>query len=142
MSVDFEQGILIEWVNHAAKVAGCADLGKLQEVVAHARQVRASVIGNVLDAGILHEEKFLEAVADYFCIEWVSRELHPNNPQELKEMCNAALAIKHQALPLKVEEGVLVIACYDPLNLEMRQLLPKKNSAISEVGNGRTEIDT
>jgi type II secretory ATPase GspE/PulE/Tfp pilus assembly ATPase PilB-like protein len=113
----------------AALNANCSDLEGFHRLVNQAQKLRVSVIDFVLDAGVLNEELFLEFVARDLGMRWTKIHSIPEDLADLKVICGAALAIRYQVVPLSFSDGCLTLACYDPLNLSMRQMLSRYISA-------------
>lgn len=96
------------------------------EMVDSATQMQLPLIDALLDAGLIHEEPFFKGLAQLVQMPFVEGALEPEDVVELKAVCGAALAIRYQVVPLKLEGTVLTMACYDPYKMEMRQTLSRK----------------
>jgi len=125
----------------AAIEAKCNDLIRFEEIIAEAKKLKGSIVDSILDEGILNEEIFLETIAKSIGLEWMEVEIDSELSIELKSRCNAAIAIRYQVVPVGYEEGHLVLACYDPFNLGMRQVITRTvSSRISYVMASRRNI--
>lgn len=110
----------------AAIKAKCSDLGELYEVIDEAKKLKVSVIDAILDAELVDEELFLQSIAEEVGMEWREVELNLGEEvNELKSVCGAALAIRYQVLPISLSDQSLTLACYDPFNLSMRQMVTR-----------------
>ena len=114
---------------NAALNAKCSDLEGVRSIVLQARKLKVSVIDTILDAGILYEDTFLHYISEYLGMKWIESWTEVDDIAELKSICGAALAIKYQVVPMNLEDGCLTLACYDPFNLSMRQMLTRSVSA-------------
>ena len=104
-----------------------------------------SVIGQVLEAGSVNEEQFLSGLAGRFGLPWVEQPAPDSaDAPELKRLLPARVALRHQLLPLSIEEQEagseaaapgeppvlpsrkLLIATNDPFNLIARQAVARE----------------
>ncbi len=113
----------------AALFASCTDLEAVYALIEESKKLKLSSIDSILNAGILNEELFLDHLADSLGLEWLGGDLEIENVAELKLICRAALAIRFQVVPITLNDGVLTLACFDPLNLDMRQMVTRSISA-------------
>ncbi len=111
--------------DEAAQKAKCSDLSAFRAIVEEAKKLKFSVIDLVLDAGLLQEEVFLQSLAEEIGMDWCEGVVDGEHATELKILCGAALAIRYQVLPMNLDGECLTIACYDPFNLSMRQMLTR-----------------
>jgi type II secretory ATPase GspE/PulE/Tfp pilus assembly ATPase PilB-like protein len=108
-----------------ARRTGCEDLPALSEVLKEAAQRQRSPIDDVLDAGLVDEEKYLRELAQDLGLEWLDSIPIAEVPLPLREACGPRIALRHRLLPVAIEgEGVhrrLKLATFDPFNLVARQ---------------------
>jgi type II secretory ATPase GspE/PulE/Tfp pilus assembly ATPase PilB-like protein len=108
-----------------ARRTGCEDIPALTEVLRTAAQRQRSPIDDVLDAGVVDEEKFLRELAHDLGIEWLDTIPLPEVPLPLREACGPRVALRHRLLPVAIEgegdEKRLKLATFDPFNLVARQ---------------------
>ncbi|MGC4013620.1 MAG: hypothetical protein QM755_03735 [Luteolibacter sp.] len=108
-----------------ARRTGCDDLKAVSDVLEGASQRQRSPIDDVLDAGLLDEEKYLRELAGELGMEWLDNIPAPDAPLPLREACGPRIALRHRLLPVAIEgEGpaaVLKLATFDPFNLVARQ---------------------
>ena len=97
----------------------------LDEVIEEAKKLKTSVIDAVLDAELVTEELFLQHISQEVGMSWHEVELNIEQLTTLKSFCGAALAIRYQVLPIASADDVLTVACYDPFNLSMRQMVTR-----------------
>ncbi|HEX5789808.1 MAG TPA: GspE/PulE family protein [Luteolibacter sp.] len=104
---------------------GCENLHTLQEVLEGAVQRQRSPIDDVLDSGVVDEERYLKELAHDLELEWLTSIPQPEQALSLREACGPQVALRHRLLPVAIsgEEGAkrLKLATYDPFNLIARQ---------------------
>lgn len=108
-----------------ARRAGCEDLSALDEVLRMAVQRQRSPIDDVLDAGVVDEERYMRELAHDLGMEWLDAIPAPEVPLPLREACGPRIALRHRLLPVEITEtnGAkrLKLATFDPFNLVARQ---------------------
>ena len=108
-----------------ARRAGCEDLAALDEVLRMALQRQRSPIDDVLDAGVVDEERYMRELAHDLGMEWLDVIPAPEVPLPLREACGPRIALRHRLLPVEITEtnGMkrLKLATFDPFNLVARQ---------------------
>ena len=108
-----------------ARRAGCEDLAALDEVLRMAVQRQRSPIDDVLDAGVVDEERYMRELAHDLGMEWLDVIPAPEVPLPLREACGPRIALRHRLLPVEITEtnGAkrLKLATFDPFNLVARQ---------------------
>ncbi|MCF7667714.1 MAG: GspE/PulE family protein [Akkermansiaceae bacterium] len=108
-----------------ARRAGCEDLAALDEVLRMAVQRQRSPIDDVLDAGVVDEERYMRELAHDLGMEWLDVIPAPEVPLPLREACGPRIALRHRLLPVEITEtnGTkrLKLATFDPFNLVARQ---------------------
>lgn len=107
----------------AAISANCSDPKIVNDLIEQARKLKVSVIDTILDAGIIYEDPFLHYISESLGMEWIEGWTKAEDLVELKSLCGAALAIRYQVVPVSFIDDCLTLACYDPLNLSMRQVV-------------------
>ncbi len=115
-----------QWLIQAAVVSCAADEVKLRQLFETGSLIRGSGVDTILDSGIVKEDEFLSYLAERVSLPWISKELTPEEPDDLKEICPAQIAVQSQVMPLSLVDGVLTVACYDPFSIEARQMLGRK----------------
>ncbi|MDX1681103.1 MAG: GspE/PulE family protein [Akkermansiaceae bacterium] len=104
---------------------GCDDLSALKEVLEGASQRQRSPIDDLLDAGVVDEERYLKELAHDLGLEWMQSIPLPEEPLPLREACGPRVALRHRLLPVEItgEQGQqrLTLATFDPFNLVARQ---------------------
>ncbi|HUF62802.1 MAG TPA: type II/IV secretion system protein [Verrucomicrobiales bacterium] len=131
----------------AARAAGADGLDKLEKVIESAVFQQRSAIDDIIDTRLVDEDRFLEELAKKLKFSWEEKlEKEEEKPRRLRELCSAQVALKHRILPIAFEEdaagpgeggqgeeglgsssangsgsGTLVVATYDPFNLQARQ---------------------
>ncbi|MCX6846134.1 MAG: GspE/PulE family protein, partial [Verrucomicrobia bacterium] len=104
---------------------GCEDLAALDEVLRNAAQRQCSPIDDVLDAGVVDEERYMRELAHDLGMEWLDVIPVAEVPLPLREACGPRIALRHRLLPVEITEvnGVkrLKLATFDPFNLVARQ---------------------
>ncbi|MFZ9940970.1 MAG: GspE/PulE family protein, partial [Luteolibacter sp.] len=90
-----------------------------------AAQRQCSPIDDVLDAGVVDEEKYMRELAHDLGMEWLDVIPVAEVPLPLREACGPRIALRHRLLPVEITEtnGVkrLKLATFDPFNLVARQ---------------------
>ena len=108
-----------------ARRTGCEDLAALDEVLRNAAQRQCSPIDDVLDAGVVDEERYMRELAYDLGMEWLDVIPIAEVPLPLREACGPRIALRHRLLPVEITEvnGVkrLKLATFDPFNLVARQ---------------------
>ena len=108
-----------------ARRTGCEDLAALDEVLRNAAQRQCSPIDDVLDAGVVDEERYMRELAHDLGMEWLDVIPIAEVPLPLREACGPRIALRHRLLPVEITEvnGVkrLKLATFDPFNLVARQ---------------------
>lgn len=108
-----------------ARRAGCADLAALDEVLRMAAQRQRSPIDDVLDAGVVDEERYMRELAHDLGLEWLDTIPAPEHALPLREACGPRIALRYRLLPVEITEtnGAkrLKLATFDPFNLVARQ---------------------
>ena len=108
-----------------ARRTGCEDLAALDEVLRNAAQRQCSPIDDVLDAGVVDEERYMRELAHDLGMEWLDVIPVAEVPLLLREACGPRIALRHRLLPVEITEvnGVkrLKLATFDPFNLVARQ---------------------
>lgn len=128
MSEVIERSPIIAQLLELACASSRSEREAVEEVVDSATQLQLPVIDALIDAGLVTEEDFFKGLAAMVKMPLNSGELEPEDVPELKKTLSAALAIRYQVVPLKLEEKVLTIACYDPYRMDARQTLSRKLS--------------
>lgn len=108
-----------------ARRTGCEDLAALDEVLRNAAQRQCSPIDDVLDAGVVDEERYMRELAHDLGMDWLDVIPIAEVPLPLREACGPRIALRHRLLPVEITEvnGVkrLKLATFDPFNLVARQ---------------------
>lgn len=116
----------LQWLLDIASASSTADDSAIVQVLENARQVQLPLVDSLLDAGLVSEELFFQGLAGHSRLPMVEGELEPEDVPNLKVACGPALAIRHQVVPIQLQEKVLTLACYDPYAMEVRQALSRK----------------
>ena len=108
-----------------ARETGCPDLEALTEVIDQAAHLQRSPVDDILDSGMVDEERYMRALAEHLGMEWLDVIPEVESPLPLRDACGPRVALKHRLLPIAFEgpeeAPALVIASFDPLNLVARQ---------------------
>lgn len=126
MSEILERSPIVQLLCDLACSASPSEDAHVIDMVDSAIQMQLPLIDALLDAGLIHEEPFFKGLAQMVHMPLIVGELEPDDVVELKAICGAALAIRYQVVPLKLEGSVLTMACYDPYKMELRQTLSRK----------------
>jgi type II secretory ATPase GspE/PulE/Tfp pilus assembly ATPase PilB-like protein len=89
---------------NTARVSGAEDLEAFEKVVVDAAGHQRSVIEELLNSDLVHEETFLRNLSEELAMEWKA-EIKPKGKRELKRLCGAQLALKFRLMPLWYGEG-------------------------------------
>jgi general secretion pathway protein E/type IV pilus assembly protein PilB len=108
-----------------ARRTGCEDIPALTEVLLAAAQRQRSPIDDVLDAGVVDEERYMRELAHDLGLEWLESIPMPEVPLPLREACGPRIALRHRLLPVAItgegDHKRLKLATFDPFNLVARQ---------------------
>ncbi|HEY8931818.1 MAG TPA: GspE/PulE family protein, partial [Rariglobus sp.] len=108
-----------------ARRSGCDDLKAVADVLDAAAQRQRSPIDDLLDAGVIDEEKYLRELAHDLGLPWLDSIPLAEAPLPLREACGPRIALRHRLLPVAIEgegeEQRLLLATFDPFNLVARQ---------------------
>jgi type II secretory ATPase GspE/PulE/Tfp pilus assembly ATPase PilB-like protein len=108
-----------------ARRSGCEDLPALAEVLQAAAQRQRSPIDDLLDAGVVDEERYMRELAHDLGLEWLDNIPVPDVPLPLREACGPRIALRHRLLPVEItgegDKKRLKLATFDPFNLVARQ---------------------
>ncbi|MFC5050022.1 GspE/PulE family protein [Rubritalea spongiae] len=126
MSEILERSPIVQQLYELACACSRAEDEAVAEVVDSAVQLQLPVIDALIDAGLVNEDEFYKGLAQMMKMPLVSGEIEAEEVSELKGVLGAALAIRYQVVPLKLEENILTVACYDPFKMDVRQTLSRK----------------
>ena len=91
---------MTQFLIEPARRTGCEDIPALTEVLQTAAQRQRSPIDDVLDAGLVDEEKYMRELAHDLGIEWLDvipmAEVH----LPMREACGPRIALRHRLLPV------------------------------------------
>lgn len=87
-----------------ARESGAEDVDACEKVVVDAAVHQRSVIEELLNSELVHEETFLRHLSEEIAMEW-RPEIKPKGKRELKRVCGAQLALKYRLMPLWYGEG-------------------------------------
>ncbi len=108
-----------------ARRSGCEDIPALTELLQSAAQRQRSPIDDVLDAGVVDEERYMRELAHDLGLEWLESIPMPEVPLPLREACGPRIALRHRLLPVEItgegDHKRLKLATFDPFNLVARQ---------------------
>lgn len=133
-----------EMLLRSAEAAGAENLEAVAAAISQSAMAQRSVVDDLLDAQMMPEEAFLGHLSEWLHLPWEA-DLKPRNSRKLKDVCSAAVALRHRLLPLwygdparmmaepdengeppQLAEGetegepVLALATYDPFNYHAR----------------------
>ncbi|MGJ8671568.1 GspE/PulE family protein [Rubritalea sp.] len=126
MSKTTERSPIVQQLHDLACASSQADVEAIEEVVDSATQLQLPLIDALIDAGLVTEEEFYKGLAELVRMPLLSGEIEAEEVSELKSVLGAALAIRYQVVPLKLDGKVLTVACYDPYKMDVRQALTRK----------------
>lgn len=126
MSEILDRSPIMQQLLELACASSRAEAASVEDVIDSAAQMQLPVIDALLDAGLVQEEEFFKGVSELARMTLLVGELEPDDVPALKKICGAALAIRYQVVPLKLEGDVLTMVCYDPFRMEPRQTLSRK----------------
>ena len=117
---------MTELLIEPARRTGCEDIRALTEVLQSASQRQRSPIDDVLDAGVVDEERYMRELAHDLGMEWLETIPVAEVPLPLREACGPRIALRHRLLPVAITNGDgdkkrLKLATFDPFNLVARQ---------------------
>ncbi len=116
---------MMEILIDPARRTGCNDLENLEKVIEASSLRQRSPLDDILDANVVDEEKYLQALAYDIGMEWLDSIPPAEAPLPLRDLCGPRIALRHRLLPISItEEGDkkrLKLATFDPFNLVARQ---------------------
>lgn len=118
---------MIQFFLEPAREIGSHSLEELQEVIENAKKVQVPIIDAVLDSELVDEEPYMREFSKQLGQEWVAVIPDSPAPLQLREVCGAAVSLKHQVLPIEIVENEetgesrLIILTYNPFNLVAKQ---------------------
>lgn len=89
---------------NSARESGAEDLEACEKVVVDAAVHQRSVIEELLNSDLVHEDTFLKNLSEELAMEWRG-EILPKGKRNLKRICGAQLALKYRLMPLWFGEG-------------------------------------
>jgi type IV pilus assembly protein PilB len=105
-------------VYHLLLDNGIATEGQLDEVCEEHARTGKSFVQAVYNFGIISEEDLLQMIAEHLATEVVDL-TEVELPARIREKVSASLARMYGIIPVREEDGALVIAAKDPLNYRM-----------------------
>ena len=105
-----------------ARDSHCTDVRACEEILLGAAEDQRSLIRSILDARVVDEAKFLRAVGGWLGIPWWEEAIN-SVAAPLREKIPARLALRHQIVPLRLENNTIWVGLYDPFDLVARQAL-------------------
>jgi general secretion pathway protein E len=105
-----------------ARDSHCTDVRACEEILMGAAEDQRSLIRAILDARVVDEAKFLRAVGGWLGIPWWEEAIN-SVAAPLREKIPARLALRHQIVPLRLENNTIWVGLYDPFDLVARQAL-------------------
>jgi general secretion pathway protein E len=105
-----------------ARDSHCTDVRACEEILQGAAEDQRSLIRSILDARVVDEAKFLRAVSGWLGIPWWEEAIN-SVAAPLREKIPARLALRHQIVPLRLEDNKIWVGFYDPFDLVARQAL-------------------
>jgi type IV pilus assembly protein PilB len=99
------------------KEAGLIDDFQLQSALSQQRNWGGKLGAILLDLEFVREEDLARVMSDILRIPYVNL-FDPVIPDGMIKMIKAEIAKKYQVVPVKKESGALVLAMFDPLDLE------------------------
>lgn len=98
-----------------------ADPSAYETALNQAASQQRSLVGTLLDEGLVDENRFLTHLSTWLGIPWWNSAV--TMPPELREKFPARLALRYHVLPVRSDDSGLWILCYDPFNLLARQAI-------------------
>jgi type II secretory ATPase GspE/PulE/Tfp pilus assembly ATPase PilB-like protein len=83
----------------SAEAGGAESMEAVEQIIQEAAHQQRPVIEDLLDSRQMSEEDFLLALSQRLNLPWESN-LKPRHSRRLKEVCSAAIALRHRLLPL------------------------------------------
>lgn len=99
------------------KEAGLIDDFQLQSALSQQRNWGGKLGSILLDLEFVREEDLAQVMSEILRIPYVNL-FDPEIPEAMIKMIKAEVAKKYQVVPVKKEGGALVLAMFDPLDLE------------------------
>lgn len=114
--------MLLQILQEISESACGADSALTHRILTEAAYQQGSMIGALLDSQLVEEEPFLRAVSERFDYEWIDT-LPTQIPNLIRDLIPPRIALRFHFIPIRKEEGVMVVATYDPFQMNGVQAL-------------------
>ena len=111
---------LIDLLVTSAHDAGCRDEPKIRTALESASDKRQPLVDAALDANVVDEDRFLEALASRLHIPFANNGAGEEG-EGLHNRFPAKLALRHRVYPAHISGLEITLLTYDPFNLDARQ---------------------
>lgn len=111
---------LIDLLVSSAHDAGCRDEPKIRAALEGAADKRQPLVDAALDANVVDEDRFLEALANRLHIPFANNGAGEEG-EGLHNRFPAKLALRHRVYPAHISGLEITLLTYDPFNLDARQ---------------------
>ncbi len=118
----------------SAKSGAAEDMETVEKIIEEANSGQRSVVEDLIDSHQMVEEDFLEALSANLRMPWEA-DIKPKNSRRLKEICSAAVVLKHRLLPLWFGQPEEMMA--DEEDENGTEAAPKPSSATREDDTGK-----
>jgi type IV pilus assembly protein PilB len=99
------------------KEAGLIDDFQLQSALSHQRNWGGKLGSILIDLEFVREEELARVMSDILRIPYINL-FEPEIPEAVIKLIKGDIAKKHHVVPVKREGGALILAMFDPLDLE------------------------
>lgn len=97
--------------------AGLIDDFQLQTALSHQRNWGGKLGSILVELEFVHEEEIARVMSEQLHIPYINM-FDPEIPEVVVKMIKPEIAKKYQAIPVKKEGGTLVLAMFDPLDMQ------------------------
>ena len=116
---------LVPLVTKLAVDSGCTDRARCENVLHDAAAKNQSLVEALLDADLVEEGRFSEALAKATGLEFLN-ESEVDLTQPLHNRFPAKLALRHRLLPGRLNGKKVCLMTYDPFDLEAKQAVGRE----------------
>lgn len=113
---------LLKVLLELATQVGGGDSSTCERILSEAALQQKSLIGALLETGLLDEERFLKGISERFGYQWIDQ-LPPEINPRIRDLIPAKIALRFQYIPLEQNSQELLVVTEDPFQMTGVQAL-------------------